>query len=245
MEKIKAPAWLTEKPIAHRGLHSEVSPENSMAAFISAADNKYPIELDVHLTKDGKIVVFHDSNIKRMCGEDKLISELNYAELKEYRLKKTNERIPLLSEVLKYCENKVPLLIEIKAEKKIGRLETALYLLLRTYKGQFAVQSFNPFSVRWFKKNAPQMVRGQLASMFEEDEMSFLKKFLLRSLFFNFLTKPQFVSYHVKDIPNKYVERARKKGVKILAWTVTNQLTYEEKKLHIDNIIFENFIPKK
>ena len=87
MEKIKAPAWLTEKPIAHRGLHSEVSPENSMAAFISAADNKYPIELDVHLTKDGKIVVFHDSNIKRMCGEDKLISELNYAELKEYRLK--------------------------------------------------------------------------------------------------------------------------------------------------------------
>lgn len=102
---------------AHRGLHQDknISPENSLAAFQLAVDNNYGIELDVNLTMDHVPIVFHDGDLKRVCGLDKKVNEMTFEELKSLRLYNSNERIPHLQEVLDLVDNQVPLIIELKA----------------------------------------------------------------------------------------------------------------------------------
>ena len=235
--------WLYTMPVAHRGLHGEGAPENSMAAFGRAVEAGYAIELDVHATKDEQIVVSHDANLSRMFGVDVNIAEHTYAELRSYTMTGTREKLPLLAEVLRIAD--VPLLIEIKSEKKVGRLEQALYAQLRNYKGEFALQSFNPYSLRWYVKNKPQWLRGQLSCAFEGSDMGGLKKALLKNLHLNFMARPDFISYSVGDLPCPAVQKAREAGKPILGWTVDSQELADQKKDLIDNIIFENFTPRK
>ena len=140
-------SFLTNTPIAHRGYHNSKYPENSIAAFKNAMKYGYTIELDVHLTKDYKIVVFHDKTLKRVCNIDKCIEELTYEELSKYNLFDTKYKIPLLKEVLDLVNGKAGLLIETKVIRFNGKLEEELSKLLDNYKGPFAVQSFNIFSI--------------------------------------------------------------------------------------------------
>lgn len=115
-EKTRSFAAFDHTMIAHRGLfdnHSE-APENSLAAFRKAVDQGFGIELDVQLTKDGKLVVFHDFDLKRMCGIHKKLTELTYAELEQYSLKGSTEKIPLFSAVLDLIAGRTPLVVEIK-----------------------------------------------------------------------------------------------------------------------------------
>ena len=104
--------------IAHRGLHNDKFPENSLSAFENAVKNGFAIENDIHLLADGNVVVFHDDNLKRMCGDDKKINELTLEEVKQYRLKGSDEQIPTLKECLDLVDGKVPLLIEFKCNSK-------------------------------------------------------------------------------------------------------------------------------
>ena len=86
---------------AHRGYHEKPHiPENSMAAFRRALQNYYGVELDVHLMADGNLAVIHDSSLKRTAGADVEIEDLTLADLENYRLEGTDERIPLLRQVL-------------------------------------------------------------------------------------------------------------------------------------------------
>ena len=141
--------------IAHRGLHDLIpgTPENSAAAFTEAVKRGLPIETDIHLSADGRVFVFHDNDLKRMCGADKNAEELTLAELKESRLAKTDERIMSLEELLALVGGKVPLLIEFKSESAKGcdRLCEAANAILRDYEGKYFVQSFNPFILKWYK----------------------------------------------------------------------------------------------
>lgn len=235
--------WLYTRPIAHRGLHDENAPENSLEAFGRAVEAGYAIELDVHATKDEQIVVCHDANLSRMYGVDVNIAEHTYAELRGYTIKGTKERLPLLAEVLRIAD--VPLLIEVKSEKKVGRLEQALYAQLRNYKGEFALQSFNPYTLRWYAKNKPEWLRGQLSCSFQDSDLNGLKKTLLKNLHLNFMAKPDFISYAINDLPCPAVQKARESGKAVLGWTVTSQEAADQKKEYLDNIIFENFIPRK
>ena len=138
--------FLRKPLIAHRGFFDNKKgiPENSMLAFQRAIDNDYTIELDVHILKDGKVIVFHDDNLKRMTGEDKLIKDCDYEEIEKLRLLGTNQKIPLFEEVLSLVDGKVALLIELKYDVKVGRLEKELIKILKNYKGKYAVQSFSP-----------------------------------------------------------------------------------------------------
>ena len=147
--------FLRKKLIAHRGLFDKNNniPENSIIAFEQAIKYGYSIELDVHLLNDGKIVVFHDDNLKRMTGIDKKVKDCNYDEIKKLKLDNTDCEIPLFEDVLKLVDKKVPILIEIKNDRKTGETERELIKLLKNYKGEYAIQSFNPFSLIWFKKN--------------------------------------------------------------------------------------------
>ena len=237
-------SWLVDKYIAHRGFHNYIdAPENSLKAFQNVIDLGYAIELDVQVLSDGTIVVFHDSSLKRMTNKDGYIKNLRKENLKDIKLLNSDQTIPTLQEVLELVNGKTPLLIEVKNTNKVGYLEQNLIQILKKYNGEFAVQSFNPYSLEYIKKHAPEMTRGQLSSYFKSNsEISFIKKYFLKRMIFNKrVSCPHFISYKAEDLPNRYVKQYQK--LPVLAWTVKSQQQYEKIAKHCDNIIFEGFEP--
>lgn len=236
--------FVKSKFIAHRGLHSESVPENSLKSFIEACKSGYIIENDIHITKDDQVVVFHDDNLKRMCGVDKKIEDLTLKEIKEYNLLNTNEKIPTLKECLDTVDGKVPLLIEFKClDTKTGnRLCVEANKILSKYNGEYAIQSFYPFVLNWYKNNRPDVMRGQLASAFYKENLS---KKLLGAMLFNFLARPHFVSYEYKYKNNFFLRLCILLGAYPVAWTYRKQEDIDLTKDVFKNFIFENFIPKK
>jgi len=237
-------SWLVKKQIAHRGLHDRVSEENSLSAFEKAIQAGYAIEMDVQMTSDGTLVVFHDNNLKRMTGVAGDIRETKYEHIKDLKLGNSDEKIPTFDEFLNFIDGRTPLLIEVKTHANVGLAEQKIIDRLLKYKGEFALQSFNPFIVKYFAEHAPQFVRGQLASDFKNDTMPFYQKILLKNLFFIKSNKSQFVSYDVEAIRRPLIKRIKKR-MPVIMWTVRKQSQIDELKEYYDNIIFENFIPAK
>lgn len=235
--------WLCKKHIAHRGLFDENAPENSLAAFQKAIDANYAIELDVRELQDGTIVVFHDETLGRMTGADGFISNYTYDDIKGLTLLKTNEHIPTFEEALALINGKTEILIEIKNTGKVG-FEKNVWKILSKYKGEYAIQSFNPYSVEWFKINAPHVKRGQLASFFKGvTSIGFWKKFALKRMLLNKkVSEPNFINYRVDDVPNRYVKKY--KDIPLLVWNVRSKEQYEKAKKYADNIVFDSFIPE-
>lgn len=235
--------FLKETIIAHRGVHSKEKNiiENSIESFQKAIEKNYIIELDVHYLKDGEVVVFHDDNLSRMTGINKNIKDCTYEEIKNTKLYSQDTYIPRFLDVLKLVDGKVPILIELKYDNKTGLLEEKLMENLRDYNGKFAIQSFNPSSIKWFKDNYPDIIRGQLVSKFKNEKMNRIKKLLLKNMFFNFITKPDFISYNIEDLSHEEVIKIKKKRF-ILGWTVRSKEKYEELIKYYDNLICEEFI---
>lgn len=240
-----APKWLTQTPIAHRGLHHDngVIPENSLAAFKGAIVEGYPIELDIQVTAGGQVIVFHDSDLERMCGLKKAIRDLGDEEIKGFFLKGGTEQIPLLTDVFKLVAGKVPLLIEIKSLNGVKNAKIAILQLIRNYPGEIAIQSFDPFILYWFAKHIPIIARGQLAASFTGERVPFLAKVVLKNLWLNSLSRPDFIAYNVADLPLKKVSYLRSKGFPVLGWTVRSELTQTQISPYCDNIIFEGYKP--
>ena len=155
--------WLFDRPIAHRGLHDEQYPENSMPAYEQAIAHNFNIEIDVHVSKDGEVVVFHDDNLKRVCGVDKLVKDCTVKELKSYPLANSEYVIPTFKEFLALVDGKVGILCEIKGinpfDHRIVR-ETIKVLDEVGYKGNIANPSI---SARCFM---PNVIRTTLAANF-------------------------------------------------------------------------------
>lgn len=239
-------SWIKETPIAHRGVHTKDIPENSLSAFENALKNNYAIELDVQFTKDKEVVVFHDENLKRMTNDTRNIEDVNYDELKNLRLDNTNEIIPTLEEVLELVDSKVAILIEIKDCKDYIELSEKTYEILKGYEGNYAIQSFNPFILEWYKNNASEVIRGQLSGTFTEgsESLNSFEKFVLKNMLLNFKSKPNYIGYELEGIPKSKLESLRKKGVPIIVWTVKNKEDMEKAYKYSDNITFENFLPK-
>lgn len=232
--------WIIEKKIAHRGTHNNKDiPENSLKAFEESIKKGYTIELDVQLSKDRKVMVYHDYNLKRITGLDEDLANVSYEELKKLTLFDTKEKIPTLKEVFELVDGKTPILIEVKNEGTVGELEKILYEELKEYKGEYAIQAFNPFVLEWFKNNAGEIPRGQLAGGYEDSNLKFYEKFLLSNLLLNFKSKPAFISYKVDELPKDIVTSLRKKGTPILGWTVTKNNDLDKVYENCDNIIFE------
>ena len=151
---------------AHRGLHSRDKsvPENSIAAFRLAARAGYGVELDVQLTRDKQIVVFHDDTLLRACGVDARVDDYRWQELCEkMRLFGTEHTIPLFSQVLSVVRSQVPLIVELKTGGDWQGLCARVRDMLRSYEGPYCIESFDPHIVRWFYRNAPEILRGQLS----------------------------------------------------------------------------------
>ena len=231
---------------AHRGLHSNEGgvPENSLAAFAAATKAGYGVELDVQFTADRKIVVFHDNDLKRMCGVDRRVDELTYDELKTLRLLDSDQHIPLLSEVLGVLDG-ATLLCEFKAMRSYTdtSLCEAALPLLNSYKGAVCIESFNPFMVRWFRKHAPHYIRGILSKKFEKGEVAQVLCFPLSSLFANCLCRPDFIAYQHTDHTQPFFRLCRLFHPMTVAWTVHSPAEAEEAKKQFDTVIFEGYLP--
>lgn len=238
MSRIPKNYWLLNRPVAHRGLWGGEIIENSLTAYRNAVEKGYPIEIDLYVTKDGKLVSFHDSTLKRMTGADGYIYEKTLAELKQLQLLGTDERIPTFDEVLEIAENKVPLLIEIKDQPDKTVVEKTVERL-KSYKGEFALQSFNPLYIKKVKKLAPQFIRGILATQ-DAGKKSAITNYIVKKMPLNFLIKPDFISYDYKGIP-KYAKKTKK--MPVISWTITSKEIETTVRPFIDNIIFEHYIP--
>ena len=239
---------LTGWDYAHRGLYDNEHgiPENSMAAFRRAVDKGYGIELDVHLTADNQLVVFHDDTLTRMCGMNKKISSFLYSDLMQLRLLGTEEGIPLFKDVLELIDGKVPLIIELKVDGSNQNLLCPLvWQLLSRYKGDYCIESFHPFVLQWFKRHEPQVVRGQLScNFFKENPHCDIVLFLMSNLMTNFFTHPDFIAYKYLDLDNPAVIYNRKLfHIMTVVWTIPGKPTYDRFKNKVDVMIYEGFEP--
>ena len=234
------------RPYAHRGLWNEEIPENSLAAFARAAEAGFAIELDVQLSRDGVVMVFHDYTLTRMCGESVRLSELTAAELQAKRLKGSDEHIPTFAEVLAVVDGRVPLLVELKGESANTAVCAPVAALLDTYRGAYVVESFNPMLLRWFRKHRPQVLRGLLSSdlIKGKHEGSRVLNFALSALLLTFLCRPAF---HAWDghYPHRAALRVglRLFGAASFVFTMQKKEDYEYFLSRGSYPIFDSFIP--
>ncbi len=235
---------------AHRGLHNNKTdaPENTLAAFRKAVEAGYGIELDIQLTKDKVPVVIHDYTLKRVCKQDIRVDSLTLKELHRYTVYKSKEKIPTLAEVLELVAGRVPLIVEFKVEAVDLSLCEIAPPLLDRYKGVWCMESFNPLCVRWYKKNRPKVMRGQLSDHFAKsgEKGNRLLFWFLKSLIFNFLTKPDFIAYnhHYPNTWSLVIDKALYR-IPTFAWTIRSQEELEAARKRFDFMIFDRFIPKK
>lgn len=215
------------RPIAHRGVHNNSSiVENTIQSFQEAIKNKFVIECDVVLSKDGEVIVFHDNNLKRLANIDLNISEITSQELKKIKLLNTDSHISTLDEVLYAINSKTPLMIEIKSGYT-PIIEERILEIIRSYSGSISVKSFDLNSISWFKKNAPYIKYGLVGSNLDIN-INYLK-----DLGINFL------SYDINFIDDSIVNAAKENGIPVIAWTIDNENKYKMGLKKADNIIFE------
>jgi glycerophosphoryl diester phosphodiesterase len=255
---------------AHRGLHDNAgnAPENTLAAFEKAVMAGYGIECDVQLTKDGVPVVFHDFTLARCArypegeipqdavrnddgsfGVAGKVIDYTFEELQKFHILNSNEKIPTFDDFLKLVNGKVPLIIELKIELKDLSVCPKVDELLEGYKGVYCIESFNPLGLYWYRKHRPQVMRGQLSDEFHKDKPQEFKGplyFILTNLFFNFLTKPDFIAYNHKYSQNISLRLCRHLfGSVTAAWTIKSQEQLEAANKRFDIIIFDSFIPSR
>jgi len=238
-----------DRYIAHRGLYNNKDiPENSIKAFKKAVRNGYGIELDVQLTIDNKLVVFHDESLIRMTGKDEILNRCTYAKISKLKLLNTDEHIPLFEDVLKVLKKDTPLIIEVKPEGRCIDATKMTLKYMRNYKGIYNIESFNPNVVRYLRKNEPDIVRGQLAENYfkSKSNMNNLLKFILTNTLLNFYTKPDYIAYDCTNTNNlsfKILSKLYK--AECVAWTIKSQEQLQKNKQYYKCFIFDSFIPNK
>ena len=233
---------------AHRGLHGNGVPENSMSAFKLAVEQGYGVELDIHLMKDGNLAVIHDSLLKRTTGQEGRVEDLTVDQLKDYRLEDTDSCIPSFTEVLKLVDGKVPLIVELKSvDNNYAAVSEKACDILSAYSGSYCIESFDPRCIIWLRKNRPEIIRGQLSENFLDNRntgVPFLLRFVMTCLLGNFFSKPDFVAYKYSDRKRLGVWFSRKFwGIQGVSWTLKNQTDYDTAVKEGWLPIFEGFRP--
>ena len=231
--------------IAHRGYFDNEAgvPENSLACFQAAIEKGFVIELDIQLSSDGVAMVFHDADLERMCGVQGKIWEYTAAQLKEMKLLGTEETIPTFEETLALINGQVPLLVEYKMDKVDTAVCAAGQALLDKYNGDYAIQCFDPRALLWYKKNAPQVARGQLAEDFWENETYKGQPLYLALTYMltNVATRPDFISYRAIHKDNLSLNICRILGAKTACYTLKSEEELANVNGEFDMYIFDSF----
>jgi len=236
--------WLLN-PIVSKGIFdNKTIPENSLASFEKAIQENYGVSFSVYVISDGTVVVFSDAQLSRLTQKDGYIKNLTAQDLENYHLLNTQYTIPTLKQVLAFVNNRTPLLIEIvSTNKNVGFDEQKILNVLNEYNGKFAIHSRNPFTVAWFKTNAPHICRGFINtdwneirkdynSAYSEEKFSCSKKEIKNAC-------PQFACFSVDNL-NKI---RFPKNIPTLALSVSNMGQYKKAAKNADNIVMnEKFV---
>ena len=228
---------------AHRGLHNgKDAPENSLAAFEAACQKEYGIELDVQLSRDGKVMVFHDYTLVRMTGCDKKLAELDADELTKLTLGESDQKIPTFQEVLSLVDGRVPLLVELKGENFDTSLCAKVAEMLRAYKGPYCVESFNPLLIGNMKKQMPETFCGLLyTNVCRDKKKNSALNIALTAMALNVVARPDFIAFNKEDREAFAVKVTTKlyKAPKFV-WTVNKQEELDTTHRNGELPIFEN-----
>ena len=243
-------AWdhLFSPPIAHRGLWSPSGPpENSLAAFEAACRAGYGIELDVQLSGDGEVMVFHDAHLARMVGASAKLKDKTAAELGALRLKGGAEAISTLGQVLDLVAGRALILVEIKSKPgEEGPLDQKVAKVIEGYGGPLSVIGFNAGSHAWWAKHRPEVLRGLNSYSYDAETAGALpedERRALRNLEHVAIAKPHFLALGIDMLPSERADQLRGQGYPIVAWTVRSQGQWTAVEDHCDNLIFEGFTP--
>lgn len=241
---------------AHRGLWTtnepgeDHRPENSLAAFRAAVEKGYGIELDVHRTKDGALVVHHDDSLKRMTGQDIRIARSTLAEVRACKLP-NGEPIPTYDEVLEAVGGRIPMIVELKTEDgNHAALGQAVHERMKRYEGPWCMESFDPQAVKWFRLNAPEVIRGQLAydaAGKGRNVREFMRNLFMASMLQNVLGRPDFIAFSAESVKwhSLSIHMLRLMKPWFAAWTVRSQDAMNSLRSKWDMQIFEKFEAEK
>lgn len=243
-------AWLTARPIAHRGLHDAAANriENTLAAFTAAIAEGYAIECDLQMSADGEAMVFHDNTLDRLTATRGRVSARTSAELKKIEFRNATARMAELGELLDHVHGRVPLVIEIKSQ---WNGDTALARraveLLASYKGRHALMSFDPDIVAAVRRLSPKTVRGIVADRVDDRgvwrRLDLTRRLELRHLAHLERSDPQFISFEVEGLPWPPVQALRAAGMPVISWTIRSKAQADTARRYSDQITFEGFRP--
>jgi glycerophosphoryl diester phosphodiesterase len=249
---MRAPNWLTARPVAHRGLHDRARGivENMPSAFNAAIAGNFAIELDVQLTADGEAIVHHDDVLGRLNEGSGKLAQLTAAQLKQVAFKDTADRMITLGELCDLTAGRVPLVVEIKSHfDRDRKLVARVVEVLKSYSGPAVAMSFDPDHVQALKDLAPGIVRGIVAQRTYDDDYwtkaSAEQRHGMTALRHAFRTQPHFVAFWVNELPAPAPWIARNIfGLPLLTWTVRTAEQRQRAALHADQMIFEGFVPE-
>jgi glycerophosphoryl diester phosphodiesterase len=248
---VRAPAWLTARPVAHRGLHdiSRGIVENMPAAVEAAIAGNFAIEVDIQLSADGEAMVHHDHALGRLTeGNGELIAK-TAAELRAVKFKDTSERMMSLSDLCTMAAGRVPLVIEVKSHFAGDRkLVKRMAEVLASYQGPAVGMSFDPDQVLALRELLPSRPRGIVAQRTYEDEywakLTQAQRDSMLYLRHGFQTQPHFVAFKVDHLPAPAPWIARNMfGCALLGWTVRTPEQRTRARQYANQMIFEGFVP--
>ena len=248
---MRAPDWLTARPVAHRGLHDAGRGviENMPAAARAAVEARFSIECDIQLTADGEAMVHHDDGLGRLTEGSGALLEKTAAELKAVRFKDTSERMMSLGDLCALVQGRVPLVIEVKSHFDGDRkLVKRMAEVLAAYSGPAVAMSFDPDQVMALRELVPERPRGIVAeSSYDEADWPEATAAQRRGMLYlrhAFRTRPHFVAYWIDELPAPAPWIARHMfGVPLLTWTVRTPEQRERAARYADQMIFEGFVP--
>lgn len=243
-------AWLTERPIAHRGLHEAASGviENTPSAFAAAIAGRYGIETDLQISADGEAMVHHDDALGRLTEGIAPLAALTADQLRAVVFKATADRMISLGELCDLVAGRVPLVLELKSRFDGDlRLAARVGEVLAGYRGPVAAMSFDPAPIAALRRLAPGLARGIVAERhYDHPEWAALPAATRRRLAFLLHlpdSRPQFLAYGVRDLPGPIPWAARHiLGLPLLTWTVRSD-DDRRRASHADQIIFEGWRP--
>ncbi len=233
-------AFLKAQPFAHRGLHDGAIVENSRAAFQAALNKGLGIELDVRQAAGKEAFVFHDAQLDRLTDAKGPFGKKLAKDIDGIRLKGTGETIPRLTEILELVAGRVPILIEVKADRpSVNGVCIGVRRALEGYLGPVAIMSFNPEVGRWFRRHAHRYIRGLVVT--EAAEVTLWRRVKAWALryFSLWRAKPDFLAYDIRCLPSAFASAQRARGLPVLTWTVRTADQEALALAHADEIIFE------
>ncbi len=228
--------------IAHRGLHSNTIPENSIASFKEAIKHNYGIEFDVRMTKDGVFIIFHDKTTKRLTNKDLIISNTSYEKIKKLKLA-NQESIPCLEELLNIVTSKTYLDIEIKEIKHYRKNLRKLKNILDSYNINYSIKSFDPRIARYYKKIKPKIKCGVLSYNYHNCHLPRGLKYILRNCSYLPFYKPDFIAYKIDDYNDKIARKVKKYAIPLMLWTIDDEDKFTKASKLTNLLVFEKIIP--